>query len=145
MSVSGRIGCFLILVGVLLVVLFLASDAAKAPEVSLLLLGVLGLGFGVVLWRSGVPKPEQSSRFAIVRRLRERKEGVGAGAGGGTPGGGGKGGGGPAKGGGPPKSGGGPSKSGGSPPKSGGGPPKSGGVPPKSGGVPPKSGGTGRR
>ena len=132
MSVSGRIGCFLILVGVLLVVLFLASDAAKAPEVSLLLLGVLGLGFGVVLWRSGVPKPEQSSRFAIVRRLRERKEGGGAGAGGG------KGGGGPAKGGGPPKSGGGPSKSGGSPPKSGGGPPKS-------GGVPPKSGGTGRR
>lgn len=134
MSVSGRIGCFLMLVGVLLVVLFLASDAAKAPEAGLLLVGVLGLGFGVVLWRSGIPKPEQSSRFAIVRRLRERKEGGGAGAG--APGGAGKGGG-------PPKSG---------PPKGGplkggsGGPPRTGGGgPPKSGGVQPKGGGSGRR
>lgn len=136
MSVSGRIGCFLMLVGVLLVVLFLASDAAKAPEAGLLLVGVLGLGFGVVLWRSGVPKPEQSSRFAIVRRLRERKEGGGAPAGAGK-------GSGPQKGG--SSQGGAPKSGGGGPAKGGGGPPRAGGGPPKGGGAPPKGGGSGRR
>ena len=63
MSLTNRIGCFFLLMGVVLLVLFLASDVAGQQNCNLLLLGILGTVLGFVMWRRNRPAPHPSGRF----------------------------------------------------------------------------------
>ncbi len=70
-SFTGRIGCFFLLIGIVLLVIFLASDAAHQPAYTYLCFSVVGLLFGFVLWAQGKPPPGASERFRSVRKMRE--------------------------------------------------------------------------
>jgi hypothetical protein len=72
MSLTNRIGCFFMLVGGVVLVLFLASDAAGQQNCSLLLLGILGAVLGFIMWRRNRPEPPSSGRFTTFQKLRQR-------------------------------------------------------------------------
>ena len=74
MSLGGRIGCFLLLVGLALVLLFLVSDAAKTPAYNYLIIGGFIILVGFSMWRAGRPKPTESNRFSALRRMHEAGE-----------------------------------------------------------------------
>jgi sugar phosphate permease len=67
MSTSGRIGCFFLIVGAVIMGLFLASDAAHKPQLNFLLAGAAICLIGFALWRRGRPAPRDSGRFRILR------------------------------------------------------------------------------
>ena len=71
MSLTNRIGCFFLLVGAVLLLMFLASDIAKQQNCSLLVIGILGVVAGFALWRHHRPIPTPSGRFATIRKLRK--------------------------------------------------------------------------
>jgi hypothetical protein len=73
MRLIGRLGCFLLLFGGILVAIYLASDVAKTPEINFLCFGALAILFGFALWRSGQPPKSESNRFKTVRRMRDRR------------------------------------------------------------------------
>jgi hypothetical protein len=68
-QLKQRIGNFFILIGVLLIIFFFASNANDTPNFILLLagLGLLFLGYRMV--RRPRVEPSQSSRFRTVRRI----------------------------------------------------------------------------
>jgi len=70
-NVSGRIGCFFLFVGAVLMVIFLASDLATSPALGLLFWGVLSLLAGLAFWRKGYSPPPSSNRFRILRRKKD--------------------------------------------------------------------------
>ena len=74
----SRIGVFLYLVGVGLVLLFIASDASaditgKRADYSLLCGSVLLFVIGYLFRRTG-PRPQAAERFRSIRRIQERRE-----------------------------------------------------------------------
>jgi uncharacterized membrane protein YqjE len=77
MSLSGRIGQFLLFVSLILLIIFFATDQARQPAYAYCCWGVLILILAVLLiWRARTPPPETSARFGLLRRLRgeERDE-----------------------------------------------------------------------
>jgi hypothetical protein len=72
MSLTNRIGCFFLLIGGALLVLFLASDVAGQQNCNLLLLGILGAVVGFVMWRRNRPAFPSSGRFTTFQKLRQR-------------------------------------------------------------------------
>ena len=71
MSLTNRIGCFFLLVGVFCVVLYLASDYAGEQNCSLLLVGVLGTVLGFALWRRNRTLTP-NTRFSVIKKLRQQ-------------------------------------------------------------------------
>jgi hypothetical protein len=67
MSTTGRIGCFFLIVGAMILTLFLASDASHKPQLNYLVLGVGACLIGYGLWRKGRPAPRKSGRFRVLR------------------------------------------------------------------------------
>ena len=67
----ARLGTFFIMLGIFFMIMFVASDAARQPNFDYLLLGLVGLGFGVVFRRRAAPPPP-SGRFGWYKKLRER-------------------------------------------------------------------------
>ena len=74
MAFTHRVGCFFLLVGGLIFILFLATDMVHAPEFSVLLICLPMLGFGFFLWRRSRPKARPSGRFGLVNRMRREKK-----------------------------------------------------------------------
>ena len=74
LNTAGRIGCFFILIGILLLFLFVTSDLAHVPQFTYLLTGVVVLLVGWLLWRNGRAAPRESGRFRILRRRSEDEE-----------------------------------------------------------------------
>ena len=72
MSITHRMGCFFLLVGGLIFILFLASDMARAPYFSALLISLPILGIGFLLWHKGRPKARASGRFRLFNRKVNR-------------------------------------------------------------------------
>lgn len=72
-----RIGTFLFMVGLLLIGLYVISDAAKTPVCNYLLFGVVLAGIGIALWvrNPGAPPPP-SGRFRLLR-ARQKKQNKG--------------------------------------------------------------------
>lgn len=66
-----RIGTFCILIGIGIVMLFIASDAAGKANFDYLFWAVLALTLGVLLRRRKAPPPP-SGRFAALRGFRDR-------------------------------------------------------------------------
>ncbi len=71
MSLTNRVGCFFLLVGGVLLVLFLASDVAQQQNCTLLAIGVLGVVVGFAMWRRNRPDPTPSGRFGTLSKLRQ--------------------------------------------------------------------------
>ncbi len=67
---APRVGTFFILMGLGLIVLFIASDAAGEAVFDYFFFGVIGLAIGFILRRKA-PAPPPSSRFGGIRRMRE--------------------------------------------------------------------------
>ncbi len=74
-SILGR---FILLVGLILLVIFFATDQSKNPSYAYFCLGVVAAILGVILLFRGHKPPAESMRFRTVRRwrdqLRQRKE-----------------------------------------------------------------------
>jgi hypothetical protein len=68
-----RIGTFFILVGIGLIILFMASDFANQPDFDYLFLGLIGLGIGYLFRRRAARSPA-SGRFGALRRMRTKKK-----------------------------------------------------------------------
>jgi len=74
MSTTHRLGCFFLLVGGLIFILFLASDMVRLPEFNVLWISLPILGIGFYLWRRGRPKARPSGRFRLINKMRRDKK-----------------------------------------------------------------------
>ncbi len=68
-----RIGTFLMVIGVGIFILFLASDYANAANFDYLCFAVLAITVGIML-RRRKPPPPSSGRFALLRKMREKSK-----------------------------------------------------------------------
>ncbi len=72
---SNRVGTFFIIMGIAFVALYILSDVAKTPTCSLLFIGGIALGLGILLMRRNPgPPPKETGRFRILRGS-EKKQG----------------------------------------------------------------------
>ncbi len=72
---AHRIGTFLMMVGIVLVGLFIASDAAGAPTCNFLAAGVVLLVLGIFLWfRNPLPSGPPSGRFRILKGAGKKQD-----------------------------------------------------------------------
>jgi len=72
---AARIGTFLFVVGLLLIVLFILTDLASQPNFAYFFLGALAIIGGAVLWwraPAGGPPPPESGRFRLVKNISKR-------------------------------------------------------------------------
>jgi hypothetical protein len=68
-----RVGTFFMLVGIGLIVLFVASDVSGAPACNFLVIGTLLLALGGFLWfRTPAPSGPPSGRFRIFKRAGKK-------------------------------------------------------------------------
>jgi len=65
-----RVGTFMLLLGIFSLIFFLASDFAERPDFDWLFVGMVLLGFGILLRRRAAPSPP-AGRFGMIRRMRE--------------------------------------------------------------------------
>jgi hypothetical protein len=72
MSLTRRLGCFFLMVGGLVFLLFLTSDMVRVPLFNALWISLPILGFGFYLWRKGRPKAIPSGRFRLISKIRSR-------------------------------------------------------------------------
>ncbi len=68
-QLKQRIGNFFILIGVLLLIFFFASNASDTPNFILLLAGVASTALGFRMNRRPRIEPSQSKRFRTIRRI----------------------------------------------------------------------------
>ena len=69
-----RIGSYLILIGLILLVIFFASDQSQNPQFGLFFGGsVLTILGGFMFWRFR-PPPTPSGRFGLFRKMSERSK-----------------------------------------------------------------------
>ncbi|MEP7136864.1 MAG: hypothetical protein ABI904_18210 [Chloroflexota bacterium] len=69
----GRVGTFLVLVGIGLMVFFILSEAAKVPMLSYFCWGTVLLSFGFI-FRGKLKKPggPPHGRFSILKRFKSK-------------------------------------------------------------------------
>ena len=68
-----RMGTFFILVGLGLLLLFVASDLGEATYFRYFFFGTASMAVGWFLRRAGAPPPKPSQRFAALRRAMEKQ------------------------------------------------------------------------
>ncbi len=72
---THKVGTFFILLGLLLIVLFVMADMAKAPSCNFFLFGAMFLGLGIFLWFRDPVKPgPPSGRFRILKNSGKKPE-----------------------------------------------------------------------
>lgn len=69
----SRIGTFFLLMGVLLLVLFIASDIGKSLSCGYFLLGVVCILATIYLKRISATQAPPNTRFAAVRKLQQKQ------------------------------------------------------------------------
>jgi hypothetical protein len=69
MTLTSRLGVFCVVIGIALMGLYLASDAARQTMCSLLIWGMLLTAIGIGMWRKGTPPKEPSQRFGTLKRI----------------------------------------------------------------------------
>lgn len=72
MTLSGRIGQFILFISVLALIVFIATVMAEEPYFIFCFAGLLGFALGALLMARGrVPEPP-SGRFRVIRRGRDK-------------------------------------------------------------------------
>ena len=71
-EISFKVGQYLLVVGVLILVLFFASDQAGEPFFSLFCVGVLLIPFGIYMMFRFRNPPAPSQRFSALRKWQPR-------------------------------------------------------------------------
>jgi membrane protein implicated in regulation of membrane protease activity len=71
-----RIGCFFLLVGGGLILLFAASDASLQTDYNFLFWAVICILVGYGLWRRFRPGRERARRFRLLRKTGSNEEGI---------------------------------------------------------------------
>ncbi len=72
MTFTARIGRFFMLLGIVLLAIFFASDLADAPRFNLFFWGLFSLVSGILIQRRGRTPAPPSERFRFIRSLRTR-------------------------------------------------------------------------
>jgi hypothetical protein len=72
-SIISRIGTFFILLGVLVVILFIASDLGKETYFGYFITGIILLVLGFGFKRMSTPAPTENQRFEALRRLQQAR------------------------------------------------------------------------
>ncbi len=72
-EISFKVGQYLLVVGVLIMVLFFASDQAGQPFFSLFCVGVLLIPFSIYMMFRFRKPPAPSERFSSLRKWQQRK------------------------------------------------------------------------
>lgn len=72
-ALISRIGTFLILIGVLVIFLFIASDVGEKTYFQYFFLGIILLSAGFILKRKTAAPPAQSNRFLWLRKMRQKQ------------------------------------------------------------------------
>jgi hypothetical protein len=68
----SRIGTFFLLLGIVVVILFIASDIGQETYYSYFFIGVILLAIGIYLKRISAPPAVQGKRFEGIRNLRQK-------------------------------------------------------------------------
>jgi membrane protein implicated in regulation of membrane protease activity len=63
-----RTGCFFLLVGAVLALLFAASDASQQADYNYLFWAVISIILGYSLWRRFRPAKQAARRFGLLRK-----------------------------------------------------------------------------
>jgi len=69
----SRMGTFFLLIGVGLMILFVASDMGEVTHFGYFFLSLAAFGLGAILKRASAPPPKPSQRFAGLRRMMEKQ------------------------------------------------------------------------
>ncbi|HMD90352.1 MAG TPA: hypothetical protein VKF38_14415 [Anaerolineaceae bacterium] len=69
-----KVGSFLIVIGVALIVLFVLSDVAHAREFHYLLYGMIILLIGIFVVGTNPKPPVESNRFRMLKRKSEKQK-----------------------------------------------------------------------
>jgi hypothetical protein len=69
----SRIGTFFLLLGLAVVILFIASDVGKQTVFGYFFIGILLLSIGFFLKRTSASPPKPSSRFEGIRRMQQQQ------------------------------------------------------------------------
>jgi hypothetical protein len=75
MNFTRRFGCFLTIIGIILFIVYLASDLTHNPQFNLFFFSLVFLALGISLMRKGRTPPTPSNRFSLIRRLRAGRRG----------------------------------------------------------------------
>ena len=75
MTFSGRVGQFLLILGIALLVIFVISDLAEDPQFNLFFWGLGIAALGIIMMRRGRLPAEPSGRFRILQNYRNRGKG----------------------------------------------------------------------
>ena len=71
---KGRIGEFFLFIGLIILIIFFATDQSQDPQTWLFFVGVIVLGLGIYfIWRDWKP-PAPSQRFKIFRKQEGKKK-----------------------------------------------------------------------
>jgi hypothetical protein len=72
MTLSGRIGQFILFISVLALVVFFATVMAEEPYFIFCFAGLLGFALGALLVARGRVQEPPSGRFRVIRRGRDK-------------------------------------------------------------------------
>jgi hypothetical protein len=67
-------GVFFTLIGIFMIILYVASDAVRQGQCGLLGWGAVSTAVGIGLWSKGRKPPEPSQRFQTFKRLTASKK-----------------------------------------------------------------------
>jgi hypothetical protein len=67
-----RVGNFLLIIGLVFLLYFFASDQSENPQFLLFFGGVVISLLGVYVWWRFHPRPEESERFRSLRKMGQR-------------------------------------------------------------------------
>lgn len=73
-EISFKIGQYLLFVGLIILILFFASDQAGDPIFSLFCFGVLLIPFGIYMMFRFRKPPASSDRFSAVRKWQQSRK-----------------------------------------------------------------------
>ena len=70
----GRLGQFILVIGLIVFAVFLVSDQTASPQFGLCLVGVLTIVLGVwMIWRDHKPPVTETTRFRSYRKYQQKR------------------------------------------------------------------------
>ena len=73
MTVTGRVGVFIIFISLIVLLVFTLTAQADQPNLKALLVGIIGLILGGIIIWGNRPSPEPDERFRSLRTSRAKR------------------------------------------------------------------------